>query len=67
VPALPEEIGAAVDLAGCPNRCRHCYLGRGPERKLPRDVLCEAPHSAGGFRVDGKPATLAGSQRMAGI
>lgn len=22
-----DELGVAVDLKGCPNRCRHCYLG----------------------------------------
>ena len=22
-----DELGIAVDMRGCPNRCRHCYLG----------------------------------------
>ena len=22
-----ESIGVAFDLQGCPNRCRHCWLG----------------------------------------
>ena len=46
MPALPRTIGVAVDLAGCPNRCRHCYLGVGPNRKLPKGILREV---AGAF------------------
>ncbi|UCC67196.1 MAG: hypothetical protein JSV79_08615, partial [Armatimonadota bacterium] len=27
MPALPrEQIGVALDMSGCPNRCRHCWL-----------------------------------------
>ena len=36
---LPRHVGVAVDLAGCPNRCRHCYLGHGPNGRLPASVL----------------------------
>jgi hypothetical protein len=39
---LPQQIGVAVDLAGCPNRCRHCWLGNGPNGRLGRRVLTEA-------------------------
>ncbi|MCK5842581.1 MAG: hypothetical protein KAH31_10460 [Candidatus Sabulitectum sp.] len=24
-----ERIGVAFDMAGCPNSCRHCWLGMG--------------------------------------
>ncbi|MEA3266042.1 MAG: hypothetical protein U9P42_03755 [Candidatus Fermentibacteria bacterium] len=34
-----ERIGVAFDMAGCPNRCRHCWLGTGNNRTLSeRDV-----------------------------
>jgi wyosine [tRNA(Phe)-imidazoG37] synthetase (radical SAM superfamily) len=23
-----ESLGVAVDMAGCPNNCRHCWLGK---------------------------------------
>lgn len=26
--APPRQITVALDMAGCPNRCRHCYLGQ---------------------------------------
>ncbi|KKL90445.1 hypothetical protein LCGC14_1904600 [marine sediment metagenome] len=42
---LPRQIGVAVDLAGCPNRCRHCYLGNVPNGTLPRELLAEAAES----------------------
>ena len=34
-----KKIGVALDMAGCPNRCRHCYLGFGSNRKLSDDDL----------------------------
>ncbi len=29
-----ERIGVAFDMAGCPNRCRHCWLGMGGNQTL---------------------------------
>ena len=29
-----EHIGVAFDMQGCPNRCRHCWLGPGSSRTL---------------------------------
>jgi len=29
-----EQIGIAFDMHGCPNRCRHCWLGPGSNRKF---------------------------------
>jgi hypothetical protein len=29
-----KKIGVALDMHGCPNRCRHCYLGFGTNRPL---------------------------------
>ena len=34
-----RKIGVALDMHGCPNRCRHCYLGFGSNRKLSNDDL----------------------------
>jgi len=28
-----------VDLAGCPNRCRHCWLGNPPNRRVSRETF----------------------------
>jgi hypothetical protein len=39
MPTLAKTVGVALDLAGCPNRCRHCYIGGGPNRRLPREAL----------------------------
>ena len=29
-----EQVGVAFDMRGCPNRCRHCYLGAGDSSSL---------------------------------
>lgn len=35
MPTIDEtEIGVAFDMHGCPNRCRHCYLGPGSTHTL---------------------------------
>ena len=34
-----KKIGLALDMFGCPNRCRHCYLGFGSNRALSDDDL----------------------------
>jgi MoaA/NifB/PqqE/SkfB family radical SAM enzyme len=34
-----DRIGVALDMHGCPNRCRHCYLGYGNNRKMSDDDL----------------------------
>ena len=40
---MPEiasrNIGLALDMRGCPNRCRHCYLGCPPNGNLTEDDL----------------------------
>lgn len=33
------KIGAGLDMRGCPNRCRHCWLGVTPNRNLTTDDL----------------------------
>ena len=40
MPEIKSDIlGLAVDLAGCPNRCRHCYLGAPAQPTLSVDDL----------------------------
>jgi len=34
-----EKITACLDMAGCPNRCRHCWLGNTPNGCLTTDDL----------------------------
>jgi MoaA/NifB/PqqE/SkfB family radical SAM enzyme len=34
-----KKIGVALDMHGCPNRCRHCYLGFGSNHKMSDDDL----------------------------
>jgi len=57
MPRMKERtIGVAVDLHGCPNRCRHCWLGSGPNRKLPRDMLREAASAFWNWKRRGEDA-----------
>ena len=32
-----ESLSVMVDMAGCPNRCRHCWLGDQPNRRMEVD------------------------------
>ena len=32
--AAEKDLLLAVDMYGCPNRCRHCWLGHMPNRKM---------------------------------
>jgi len=34
-----RQIGVMVDMAGCPNRCRHCWLGNPPNRRISEETL----------------------------
>lgn len=53
MPALPDDwFGVAVDLHGCPNRCRHCYLGPPPSRGLAVERLEGVVEQ---FRMAGRP------------
>jgi hypothetical protein len=36
---IKKKIGIALDMQGCPNRCRHCYLSYGTNLKLPDGEL----------------------------
>ena len=41
MPALSPQIAVALDMAGCPNRCRHCWLGHTPNKRIPEETLRE--------------------------
>lgn len=34
----PASLSLAVDMYGCPNRCRHCWLGHMPNRRMEEDA-----------------------------
>ncbi|MBI2849436.1 MAG: hypothetical protein HYX80_00150 [Chloroflexi bacterium] len=34
-----KKIGVSLDMFGCPNRCRHCYLGSGSNGRMSDDDL----------------------------
>ncbi len=53
-PFKSRKIGVAVDLAGCPNRCRHCSLGSGPNEKLPTEVLGEVADAFWSWKKGGE-------------
>jgi len=45
MPKLCSQIGVALDMAGCPNRCRHCWLGHTPNRRMSQETLREVVHA----------------------
>ena len=48
-----EKITACLDMFGCPNRCRHCWLGLGPNGNLTVDDLVFVAKSFRPFIVKG--------------
>ncbi|MBM3498696.1 MAG: hypothetical protein FJX74_08475 [Armatimonadetes bacterium] len=51
-PLTSRTLGLAFDMAGCPNRCRHCWITCPPNRRLDVDALREAVRL---FRDDRAP------------
>ncbi len=37
-----QRISICLDMAGCPNRCRHCWIGHSPNGNLSMEALQEA-------------------------
>lgn len=54
MPALRPQIGIALDMAGCPNRCRHCWLGHTPNRRVSEQTLRQVVRQ---FREWRRPAS----------
>jgi hypothetical protein len=55
MPAVPrDQIGVALDMHGCPNRCRHCWLGRPARRRVTEDDLRWVAHEFRTFKRPGK-------------
>jgi hypothetical protein len=52
VPELTRHVAVLIDMAGCPNRCRHCWLGAERNRRLPPEALRQV---AGEFRAWRRP------------
>lgn len=49
--AMLDKITVCLDMHGCPNRCRHCWLGNTPNGRLTASDLefaaaCFRPHTA---------------------
>ena len=42
-----EQLGVAVDMAGCPNNCRHCWLGKQKNGSM---NICEFRNIAAQFK-----------------
>ncbi len=42
-----KELTIALDMYGCPNRCKHCWLGVPPCGNMP---VSELEHAAEAFR-----------------
>ena len=34
-----QHITVCLDMRGCPNRCRHCWIGHAPNARLPKEAL----------------------------
>lgn len=34
-----DKLWVELDMAGCPNRCKHCWIGHAPNKRLPQDDL----------------------------
>jgi hypothetical protein len=34
-----RQLAVSVDMAGCPNRCWHCWVGTPPNRRVPEETL----------------------------
>lgn len=34
-----QKIAVTLDMAGCPNRCRHCWLGNPPNQRMPEETV----------------------------
>jgi len=54
VPLLTRSVGVAVDLAGCPNRCRHCYLGSAAGARLDPSALRWIAELFSGLKTPGQ-------------
>ena len=52
-PITCREIGIALDMSGCPNRCRHCWLGSHPNPSMTEDDLRWAADRFRDFVRDG--------------
>lgn len=43
-----DEISIAFDMGGCPNRCRHCWIGHLKNKKIDidriKDIVNELRH-----------------------
>ena len=38
-PLTARKVAVTLDMAGCPNRCRHCWVGNGPNIRMSEETL----------------------------
>jgi len=53
-PFRSREFAVCLDMAGCPNRCRHCYLGILLNKRLSEEALSEVARLFGAWRYPGE-------------
>ena len=53
-PLTSRRIGLAFDMAGCPNRCRHCWITCPPNRRMDVGAVREAVRLFRDFRAPGE-------------
>jgi len=54
VAPLKEKVGIAVDMCGCPNACRHCWLGRAQNKRLSVQDVRRVAEQFRGFFAPGQ-------------
>jgi hypothetical protein len=59
-PIRSPQLGLAFDMFGCPNRCRHCYLGTppAPTRRMSEDDVRWAIEQVRAFKRPGQEQPL---------
>ena len=56
MPALSRQTAVVLDLAGCPNRCRHCWLGSPRNQCVPEETLRQVVRQFRAWRRPGENA-----------
>jgi len=49
-----RDLFIAFDMGGCPNRCKHCWLGHTPNKKMALDDIKEITEIFKNYRLDGQ-------------
>lgn len=49
-----RDVAITMDMAGCPNRCKHCWLGHTPNRKVKENVIREVVEQFRSWSIKGE-------------